>query len=263
MNTITVDGMTRDQWITTHRDQERIDAAVSELRGTPDREYVDPCPGMKGTDRITKCCGKCDGTGVYDAPSSCSWNRRTADGIIVGNTWCFACNGAGTYTVLVSSERAKAHRSVREDNKRAAALRNDAVATATQREDARLAPLWEAAAESVAEDQAAAAYTEGERFVALDASVARIFTVDGLYGESLGVVFDDGHGVELTWFTTAKVAYTLAKGDLTPMGGVVKSVGTYRGKPSVKITRCKIDNIGPAPEPAESVYGEDFGCMGM
>ncbi len=62
--------------------------------------YVDPYPGMKGSDRVVDSCGKCAGTGLYTAPTS------VVDG--EGRPYCFDCGGTGTRSRLVSSARATA-----------------------------------------------------------------------------------------------------------------------------------------------------------
>lgn len=58
--------------------------------------YTDPYPALKGSQRVTKTCGKCGGDG---------WIPTIVDGGI-----CWPCRGAGTVTVLVSSARATARR---------------------------------------------------------------------------------------------------------------------------------------------------------
>lgn len=74
-------------------------------------EYVDPYPGRKGKERISETCGKCHGTGVYDAPSNASFHTKTVGFVTTG---CFDCMGTGEHSFLVSSARAKARRHARE-----------------------------------------------------------------------------------------------------------------------------------------------------
>ena len=62
--------------------------------------YVDPHPGMKGSERIVQSCGKCAGSGLYTAPT------YITDGS--GRPYCFDCRGTGTLSRLVSSARATA-----------------------------------------------------------------------------------------------------------------------------------------------------------
>jgi hypothetical protein len=74
--------------------------------------YVDPCPGMKGTDTIVRTCGNCGGDGVVH------FGRVVLDGYVHGERTqgrvCFDCDGSGKNTVKVSSLRATAHRHVKQ-----------------------------------------------------------------------------------------------------------------------------------------------------
>lgn len=78
--------------------------------------YVDPHPGMKGSQRVTQTCAKCGGDG---------WLPTIVDG-----GTCWPCQGTGTVTVLVSSARARARRQAK-----AAADLADQAATAGDRYD--------------------------------------------------------------------------------------------------------------------------------
>lgn len=71
--------------------------------------YVDPFPGLRGSDRVAVACGRCGGTGVYAGPTNVTFhNGRHAD------RWCFDCNGSGKDSILVSSARAAARRVIRD-----------------------------------------------------------------------------------------------------------------------------------------------------
>jgi hypothetical protein len=77
---------------------------MSEITG-----YTDPYPDLKGTDRVSEPCGKCGGSGLYDAPTSISWNGRGN-----GNEpLCLLCGGVGSRSILVSSARATARSSAK------------------------------------------------------------------------------------------------------------------------------------------------------
>jgi hypothetical protein len=84
-------------------------------------------PGLKGSDRVTEQCGKCAGTGIYSAPTGITWERGRGTG---ARPYCLACGGSGTFSVLVSSVRARVRREAKAAEARAAA---DAAA-AVQRE---------------------------------------------------------------------------------------------------------------------------------
>lgn len=73
-------------------------------------EYVDPFPGRKGSDRIVEPCGKCAGTGVYQAPSGLTFYTATVGAVTAG---CFDCRGTGTRSFLVSSARSTARRAAK------------------------------------------------------------------------------------------------------------------------------------------------------
>lgn len=76
--------------------------------------YVDPCPGMKGTDSIvTECQNPCCDNGLYIAPSSRQFNGNTQGRTYV-DKWCFVCGGSGRYTVKVLSLRARARREAKQ-----------------------------------------------------------------------------------------------------------------------------------------------------
>ena len=84
--------------------------------------YVDPYPGRKGSERIRVACGKCGGTGIYNAPTRFTDNH--------GKPLCFDCSGQGTRSVLISSLRQTAKRQIKAQQdaaERAAAFgeRND------------------------------------------------------------------------------------------------------------------------------------------
>ncbi|MFC9432741.1 hypothetical protein [Nocardia sp. NPDC057030] len=67
--------------------------------------YVDPYPGMKGTDHVGVDCGQCGGSGVYHGPTNAMWEYKGVMG-----PWCFTCGGSGQRSIKVSSARATAKR---------------------------------------------------------------------------------------------------------------------------------------------------------
>lgn len=76
-------------------------------------EYVDPFPGHLGTERVFETCGKCHGTGFYNAPTGITWTRDRALG---NQPYCLACKGAGQTSILVSSARSAERRRVKAAN---------------------------------------------------------------------------------------------------------------------------------------------------
>lgn len=239
----------RDTWITDHLDNERIDAITAERLATieGDREYVDPHPGKKGSDRIVLDCGKCDGTGYYYAPSRIAWRATHADGHEVDGRLCFACNGKGRYSVLVSSRRATARKRVREYNAQLASARENARTYAVSVERDRLDAEYDKAVAASAQDVLdSCGYVEDEKFEGVTATVARTFTVEGIYGTSLAVILHDTAGIELAWFTTASPAWDLDGGETVEIKGAVKALEVYEGRPQVKVSRCKFTVIDTA-----------------
>jgi len=79
--------------------------------------YSDPYPGRKGSERIVETCGRCGGSGFYNAPSRITWTR---DRELGQQPYCFQCGGSGNVSTLVSSLRARARREARAAELRAA-----------------------------------------------------------------------------------------------------------------------------------------------
>lgn len=79
-------------------------------------EYVDPCPGMKGTDEVVSECGKCLGTGEVNY-GNVTFAVTDRSGRVVGTRrTCFDCNGTGKHVRLVKNIRTAERRRVREAN---------------------------------------------------------------------------------------------------------------------------------------------------
>lgn len=77
----------------------------------PVSSYIDPYPGRKGRERIVETCGRCGGTGVYNAPSRVTFYTSAVNDITTG---CFSCAGTGVRSFLVSSARQTARRRAKE-----------------------------------------------------------------------------------------------------------------------------------------------------
>lgn len=69
-------------------------------------DYVNPCPGMKGTDIVWQACSKCSGTGIITV-----FNH-------IDNGRCFGCAGVGKTGRKVSNIRAAERRRVNKNNKK-------------------------------------------------------------------------------------------------------------------------------------------------
>ncbi|UVK59081.1 hypothetical protein SEA_CEN1621_66 [Microbacterium phage Cen1621] len=104
-------------------------------------------PELKGSDRVELTCGRCSGTGLYNAPTRVTWQTDPRFG---AQPYCFECGGAGKRSVLVSSLRATARRQA----KAAEAAKAQAEAFA-----ARVATFWTPERQA-ARDEATAAHIE-------------------------------------------------------------------------------------------------------
>lgn len=74
--------------------------------GSVSGAYVDPYPGRRGDERISRSCSKCSGTGRLHTQ--------------VDGGRCWSCGGSGQTSVLVSSARATERRRIRRDAERQA-----------------------------------------------------------------------------------------------------------------------------------------------
>ncbi|WP_282837996.1 hypothetical protein [Microbacterium flavum] len=90
--------------------------------------YVDPYPGRKGSERIVETCGRCEGTGVYHAPSKITFYTSAVNDVTTG---CFSCAGTGVRSFLVSSARQTARRRAKEADRVCGAAAQIARARAT------------------------------------------------------------------------------------------------------------------------------------
>ena len=102
----TVNGQTREQWTADRRDPAAVAAHAAEIVADAQdtKTYTDPHPGKKGADRLDYICDKCGGSGKYFQPSS------------MGDQ-CFRCDGTGTTSRLVSTERRYTRQDVNEYNR--------------------------------------------------------------------------------------------------------------------------------------------------
>lgn len=237
MSTTTVNGQTREQWTAARRDPAAVAAHAAEIIADAQdtKTYTDPHPGKKGTDRLTYTCDKCGGSGKYFQPSS------------MGDR-CFRCNGNGSTSRLVSTERRYARQDVSEYNRMQQDRRDNANEIAAEHQEQKLYQQWlDAVAVQRDKDAKDAAVTAahalpaGEKFTEA-VTVDRCSVVDGYYGKSLCMVFtvDRMDDTEMVWFTNAHAAYELEPGDRLTLSGTAKDTGTYRGRASAKVTRCKV-----------------------
>lgn len=250
--TPTVNGQTREQWIADRRDPEAVAAHAAEIIADAQdtKTYTDPHPGKKGTDRIVYVCDKCGGSGQYFQPSS------------MGDM-CFRCNGTGETSRLVSTERGYARQDVNEYNAMQQDRRDNAHQYAADYAEQRLAEQWnealddeEAKAATAAAERAAETYPEGEKFDNIRATVSRQMFIDNNYGGTLLTAFtlDGDDTTEMVWFSNSQAAYRLEPGDRLTLSGTTKDTGTYRGRASVKVARCKVADHQPAHDDVDTEH---------
>lgn len=81
-------------------------------------------------------------------------------------------------------------------------------------------------------------YVAGEK-VTTNVTVMNTKDIDGMYGMSTMFIMIDDYGNNLVYFSNA---FDLDKGEKANITATVKDVGEYNGKPSIKITRAKINS---------------------
>ena len=219
---------------------------------TAPAEYTEPCPGQKGTDRLWRTCG-C-GDGMY---------RGRFAVIFVGATgtegpWCFACKGAGGYSVLVSSVRAAARKAYRAEVARyEAALEWEAGREA--REAAELVRQAEAVAAEEARRAALVtgfAAEVGEKLVKATGTVTvakryevRSFSGYGMETKVFVVVTLD-NGQVVTTSGTGRTLFQVARDDKVTVSGTVKSHDNYQGQDQAVLIRAKFEVTEQAADTA-------------
>lgn len=150
-----------------------LDRIVAQDRTATDptpaaREYVDPCPGMKGEDVITSECGRCFGQGVVNY-GNVQLAKHLSNGAVVKDRYCFECGGSGTISRKVKNIRAAARREIKAavEREQKAAARRTKAEQERERQDAELRARRE--------------QYEAERPDVVDA----VYKVRGEFGESM------------------------------------------------------------------------------
>lgn len=209
--------------------------------------YVDPYPGMKGSDRITTrdTCSRCGGTGIFVWWTSVGEARGT----------CFLCFGAGTvdHSRAVSTLR----REVKVDaiwREHGDQLRAETAAKQAE-EDARAAAAnyardWDEAHAEQARRDAMVVGFAGDIGDKIDGTgvvdVATTFETESYsgYGTDLKalvvVTLDDGHVVKA--IGTGRTLYGVERGSRVRITGTVKRHATYNGQDQTVLTRTKISD---------------------
>ena len=213
-------------------------------------EYVDPLPGRKGDEVVWETCGRCGGDGVVHY-GRVAWQQRVPAGwwapgskaAVVGDRWCFECNGKGQTSRKVSSVRAAERRRVKAENQR----RADAADWEAERPAREAAERAEREAAEAAEAARLAAQpkgylAEGGEKVEFEGTVKmiRFFESSDYFGRPShnALMIFESEGKLAKWVTDW--AHELEEGQRVTVKGTVKAHGEYDGAEQTVLTRCKV-----------------------
>lgn len=203
--------------------------------------YVDPHPGLKGTDKVAVECGMCT-NGVYTGISRIHWNNGAGD-----TTWCFRCNGTNRRYISVATARRiakreaflaeyavqiEANRIVREAEANAAiaAAKFEAAWDAAHAENARRAALVQGFLGEV-----------GEKVATGPGIVQVAKYIEGSWNRSssmfIVVKLDSGQVVKI--FGSSQTLFRLERGYRVTLTGKVKAQETYQGQDQTVLSFAK------------------------
>lgn len=203
--------------------------------------YVDPHPGLKGTDKVAVECGMCT-NGVYTGFSRIHWNNGAGD-----TTWCFWCNGTARRYVSVSTVR----RNVKRDAFRAeyaVQIEANRIAREAEANAAIAAAKFESAwDEAHAEQARRAAMVQG--FIG---QVGDKITVTGTVAvakyipapaynrsSSMFIVVNVDGGQVVKIFGSSQSLFSLDRGHRVEVTGKVKDHESYRGQDQTVLSHAK------------------------
>lgn len=205
--------------------------------------YVDPYPGLKGTDRAPVECGYCT-NGVYTAPSGYHWENGRGD-----TTWCFRCNGSNRRYRSVARLRAEAKRDAYAAEfaaeiaaQRAAdeAAANAAIAAA------RFESAWN---EAHAEQARRAALVQGflgevgDKITATGTVRVAKYISAPAYNRSASmfVIVELGTGQVVKIFGSSASLFSLDRGYRVTITGKVKAHEAYNGQDQTVLSHAKAE----------------------
>jgi len=205
--------------------------------------YVDPCPGMKGDDKVRRVerCGRCGGVGRIEAFAFIEGGR------------CFGGHGAGS--IIRYPRVSTLRRDARIDavwREHGATMRAETAAKQAEVDAANaaaeLAEAWDAAHREQA--RRAAMVTGfvaevGDKFTGTGVvTVATTFEVPAYSGRGMDmkalvvVTLEDGRVVKA--IGTGRTLYGVERGARVTITGTVKRHANYRGQDQTELTRTKI-----------------------
>lgn len=222
---------------------------VAQFDGHPLRSYVDPHPGLKGSDKIWGECGMCSGSGVYSGRSSWVWQKGKKVA-----PWCFDCNGSGRCSLTVATLRKRAKEAAyRRDY--ADEIEAEASAARAAHKAAEIADAWE---QAQAEQARRAALVTGfaggigERVRNLPGVVRYANSYDASYGyhKATGmfmvIELDGGQVVKIAG--TGNSLFGHDRGDRVKVTGTVKAHENYQGQDQAVLTRAAVAEVDAPAE---------------
>jgi len=205
--------------------------------------YVDPHPGLKGTDKVAIECGMCR-DGVYTGYSRIHWQNGKGD-----TTWCFWCNGTNRRYISVSTARRNAKRQAFQAEY-AVQIEANRIARETAANVAIAAAKFEAAwDEAHAEQARRAAMVQGflgevGDKVATGPGIVQVAKyIEGSWNRSssmfIVVKLDSGQVVKT--FGSSTTLFGLERGYRVTLTGKVKAQETYQGQDQTVLSHTKAE----------------------
>lgn len=202
--------------------------------------YVDPAPGLNGTDRVPVECGYCT-NGVYTAPSGYHWQNGRGD-----TTWCFRCNGSNVRYVSANTARrnAKAAAFAAEYAEELRAARQAAVEAANAAIAAAEAARAEAAAKAEAERIASLVQGfvgEIDEKVTVTGTVRVAKYIAGEWNRSskMFIVIDLDNGQVVMTSGSGQSLFEVRRGDRVTLTAKVKDFGSFNGQDQTILSHAK------------------------
>lgn len=203
--------------------------------------YVDPAPGLKGTDQVPVECGYCN-NGVYMGFSRITWE---ANGRKIA-AWCFRCNGTNVRYVSANTARrnAKAAAFAAEYAEELRAVRQAAVEAANAAIAAAEAARAEAAAKAEAERIASLVQgfvgEKGEK-VTVTGTVRVAKYIAGSWNRSskMFIVVDLDNGQVVMTSGSGQSLFEVNRGDRITLTAKVADFGSFNGQDQTVLSHAK------------------------
>lgn len=211
-----------------------------------DYSATKPLAQLRPKDRVNTPCDQCGGSGLFTGPSGWTISNKYGPG---ANKGCFACNGYGYRSVLVSSIRQRVARTRKAEIERQKAA-EAYEACRGEREAAEAKRLAvEQAAHQAKIDAAPKEYLGGLKVRVRDIPVTIKYasTYESSYGyhSQIGAFIvaetAEGHPVKISG--TGETLFGWFKGDAALVTGTVKEHGEYQDIPQTILTRVVMTKV--------------------